>query len=752
MSRLYLVLIFFFVSITAIFSQNKVKKYIKFADEQYIKGDYYYALEYYKMALEVDSNNVDFLWKYAETLRAYKDYQEAEKYYLKVYKREKTKKYPSSLLYYGLMQKQNKNYVKALETFRLAKKKYQTDENSYLYIKANREIESCSWAIKNLPDSIQMIVLPLPNTVNSPNAEFPHSVRDGKLIFSSLRADSIASNEEVYSREYKTKLYTSKIIKGNFEQNVILDSLIVENKSRGNGSFSLDGKTFYFSMCEDQSFDYKCQIWFSKYENGKFSTAKSLGSDINLSGYNTTMPAIGLINNKEVLFFSSDRNGETKGMDLFYAFVNPDGVSFSSIYPIETLNSPDSEITPWFDIQTNRLYYSSSWHDGFGGQDIFYSDIKNNNFLLPVNMGWPINSPANDQYFFTNNDTIFLASNRIGSNSLKNPTCCSDVFTSNPSPVIYDSIIDTTILTSIINQLKREPVRLFFHNDRPNAWSLDTVTNLNYLETYLAYKKLIPTYKRIYPKGLKLADAQLAELAIDEFFKSKVDKGVEDLNVFTNLILQELKKGTKLKLSIRGFASPLAPTDYNVSLTKRRISSFVNYLKQYDNGVFLPYLEGKAKNGGELMVEFSPFGEYKADQTTSDNPKDQQNSVFSIAAAIERKIEIESISFLNVEDQFPILAPKTVFNAGQIKRGQIVGSFFTIENISNKNIELANFTKSSENVSFKIDRKEIKPGESAFVKMFVNTKTAHGLTTESLTIFVNGFKETQELTINFETN
>jgi hypothetical protein len=367
-------------------------------------------------------------------------------------------------------------------------------------------------------------------------------------------------------------------------------------------------------------------------------------------------------------------------------------------------------------------------------------------------MGWPINSPANDQYFFTNNDTIFLASNRIGSNSLKNPTCCSDVFTSNPSPVIYDSIIDTTILTSIISQVKREPVRLFFHNDRPNAWSLDTVTNLNYLETYLAYKKLIPTYKRIYSKGLNLADAQLAELAIDEFFKSKVDKGVEDLNIFTNLILEELKKGTKLKLSIRGFASPLAPTDYNVSLTKRRISSFVNYLKQYDNGVFLPYLEGKAKNGGELMVEFSPFGEYKADQTTSDNPKDQQNSVFSIAASIERKIEIESISFLNVEDQFPILAPKTVFNAGRIKRGQIVGSFFTIENISNKNIELANFTKSSENVSFKIDRKEIKPGESAFVKMFVNTKTAQGLTTESLTISVNGFKETQELTINFETN
>jgi tetratricopeptide (TPR) repeat protein len=750
MSRLHLVLIFLFFCTSAIFSQNKVKKYIKFADEQYNKGDYYYALEYYKMALEVDSNNVDFLWKYAETLRAYKDYAEAEKYYLKVYKREKTKKYPASLLYYGLMQKQNKNYVKALETFKLAKKKYQADETGYLYSKSNREIESCSWAIKNLPDSIQLVISPLPNTVNSPNAEFPHSVKEGQLIFSSLRADSISSNEEVYSREYRTKLYTSKIKEGQFEQNIILDSLILENKSRGNGAFSLDGKTFYFSMCEDQAFNYRCQIWFSKYENGKFSIGKPLGIDINLTDYNTTMPAIGMLNNQEVLFFSSDRNGDLKGMDLFYAFVNPDGVSFSSITEITKLNTPDGELTPWFDIHTNRLYYSSSWNNGFGGQDIFYSDLKNSEFSAPVNLGWPINSPANDQYYFINKDTVFLASNRIGSNSLKNPTCCSDIFSVNPTPLFYDSIIDTSILTSLISKIKRDPVRLFFHNDRPNAASLDTVTKLNYLETYSSYKDLLPRYKRIGSKGLNSDDSLVVVKAIDDFFSTKVDKGVEDLIVFTKLIFDELNKGTKLKLSIRGFASPLAPIDYNVSLTKRRISSFVNYLRQYENGIFVPYLDGKAKNGGGISIEFTPFGEYKADQSTSDDPKDEQNSVYSIAAAIERKIEIESISFLSAADQFPIIAPKSVFNAGQIKRGQLVGSFFTIENISDKSVELKNIIKSSENVTFEMDKKELKPGERALVKMFVSTKSTKGLSTESISISVNDFQEIQELTINFD--
>jgi hypothetical protein len=228
------------------------------------------------------------------------------------------------------------------------------------------------------------------------------------------------------------------------------------------------------------------------------------------------------------------------------------------------------------------------------------------------------------------------------------------------------------------------------------------------------------------------------------------DKGVEELKIFTTMLKDELGKGSKLKLTLRGFASPLAPTEYNVNLTKRRISSFVNYLKKYNNGEFIPYLENKAENGGQIFVEFAPFGEYKADQTTSDNPKDLQKSVYSKAAAIERRIEIESVSLLNFEDQFPIQAPKSVFNAGKIKKGQKVGSFFTLVNTSKKSVTLDDLKSSSNFVSYEIESKEINPGQSILVKMFVKTNNFNGLNSESLEISVNGFSEKQTLTINFE--
>ena len=145
MSRLYLI-IFFLGFFSTGFSQNNLKKYLAFAQEQYEKGDYYYALEYYEKAMVLDSQTVDILWRMAETNRAYKDYRKAEYYYAKVYDREEAGIYPSSLLQLGLMQKQNGKYDQALETFKRAKKKYYKDKRGYLYLKSKQELVSIPYA------------------------------------------------------------------------------------------------------------------------------------------------------------------------------------------------------------------------------------------------------------------------------------------------------------------------------------------------------------------------------------------------------------------------------------------------------------------------------------------------------------------------------------------------------------------------------------------------------------------------------
>ena len=65
-----------------------------------------------------------------------------------------------------------------------------------------------------------------------------------------------------------------------------------------------------------------------------------------------------------------------------------------------------------------------------------------------------------------------------------------------------------------------------------------------------------------------------------------------------------------------------------------------------DIGIFQPYITNTASNGGYVTFVGVPFGEYTANKLTSDNFHDQKNSVYSRAAAIERKIEIQSVDYI----------------------------------------------------------------------------------------------------------
>jgi hypothetical protein len=113
-----------------------------------------------------------------------------------------------------------------------------------------------------------------------------------------------------------------------------------------------------------------------------------------------------------------------------------------------------------------------------------------------------------------------------------------------------------------------------------------------------------------------------------EGFCAKLERAMED--------------SVQLTLEVRGRASPLAKTDYNEILSKRRISSLVNYLVIYRNGSLKPYLDS-----GQLVVKEVPAGESMAGTGISDELKDQRNSVYNPAAAIERRIELINVVIKN---------------------------------------------------------------------------------------------------------
>lgn len=748
MSRLYLVLLCALFTSMFSYSQTELRDYIRFADEQYEKGDYIYALEYYGKAMNYDSASVDIVWKYAQTLRAYKDYAKAEYYYGKVYKKEETLLYPKSLLYYGLMQKQNGKYVEALETFKLAKKKYRKQRKEYNYLKSKYEIQSCLWAKNAIKDTSDLILTQLPATVNTENSEFGHSILNGKLIYSSLRADSISTAEEVYSTEYKTHLFSSDISDSTYADGESIKDLFWKKLSSGNGSLSPDGNRFYFSLCEDNSYNYRCKIMVATYRAGKWSSIDSLGQIINEPGANTTMPHITEVEGQEVLYFSSDREDGKGGMDIWYSYVR-NGNQYKEPKNLRTVNSLDNELSPFYDRINKRLYFSSSWFNGFGGYDVHFSPYTTR-FESPVNAGLPINSPANDVYYFQSStgDSSYVSSNRIGVLYAKNPTCCSDIFRFNPPVIIEEPTIEETLA----DLMKRLPVTLYFHNDIPNPRNWDTTTNVNYIDSYNEYSEMLPKYQREYSKGLDKEKSEEAQEDIESFFIEYVDQGVKDLFQFRDLLFAELEKGRKIQLTVKGFASPLAKTDYNVNLTKRRIMSLKNYLYEYENGVFAPYFDGTAESGGLVTIVQVPFGEYTANQLTSDNPNDTKNSVYSRAAAIERKIEVLSVEMIEDKDSLlvPLTTTKQVQDLGQLKPGEKLEREFTITNESNKVLNIDKVDVPCNCNSAEVINKTLQPGEQTTVKMFFDTEGYNGLVVKSIYIHHDGSKEPLRLIMTGE--
>jgi tetratricopeptide (TPR) repeat protein len=598
--------------------------------------DYYGASLLYKKALEIDSTVIQTVFKYAEALRGYNDYAKAESKYYYIYKKDRGRLYPLAPFWYATMLKYNGKYAEAKKTFKRSKR-YFTNHKSYPYLKVINEIKSCEEAIQLLKEAIPLVIKNMGASINTFSSELGATLlNDSTIIYASLRDDKMKENNLITD----TSNYLIQLFKGSKQGEVWkMDSLLTAkinapNFHIANGSLNPTGTIFYYTKCDKA---YHCEIYAINYENGSWETPYKV-EGVNSKGFTTTQPSIAVINGKEVLFFSSNRPGGEGQMDIWVAIKKENGSFMPPTNAGAIINTIEDEITPFYHTKDTSLYFSSNWHYGLGGFDIFKSKSTSLHFEQPTNMGFPINTSTNDFYYNIRNNTALLTSNRKGSATKKGETCCNDIWIY----TIPDTVQPEPIFTTLEELNKYLPVQLYFHNDSPNPRTKDTNTTLDYMETYKDYTRLYGEYRKKYGEGLKGEDQEDALAAIEDLFSEKIKKGADDLALFTPLLLKELTEGKTVTLTIKGFASPLSKSDYNVNLTLRRVSSLINYLKAYKKGLFLPYINGTAANGAKLDFIKVPFGEYQS-ATISDDLKDKRNSVYSPSAALERKIEIIAI-------------------------------------------------------------------------------------------------------------
>ena len=650
MYRLFI--IFLFINITNVFlAQTSKRELLYLVQLNLEQEDYTEAEILYDSILKKDSLNCKILDDFSLLLISTKKIEKAKFMLEKLQKLDKKNIYePKTSLNLGLISKQMGDYEKAIDYFKnvtIFRKKKQYIQ----YVnKGKREIESCNWAIENKKDTLKYSVNKI-HGLSTNDSEFGHAIDGKMLIISSLKCKNCDETSEISSENYLNKIYT--INKENGNQLNEINSINSKINHTSNGTFSTDRRYFYFSNCDAKSTSKNCKILVSNYEHGIWSNPDTLIGEVNEKKFSFTMPAFGTIKGTDYLFFCSDKKNGKGELDIFYGYIT--GKTIKKVKEISNINSIENEITPFFDNNTSMLYFSSTWLNGFGGYDIHKTLFNPNKDSEILNLGIPFNSTNNDTYIIKDSTNFYVTSNR--NHTSENKICCSDIYILKP---IIKNKCDSTQKQPKIDSLKfmsenlrfieKEkniekleqliPVSLYFHNDIPNPKTKDSISYINYLETYNDYNHMISTYTSNYSKRLLHLKKIEAEKEITNFFQHNLQKGKKDLDEFLQLLEIELKLGTSFELIFRGYASPLAKTDYNKYLSKRRINSVRNYIVFYKNGILLKYLIPQANEKAKLTFREEPLGEYNADMLVSDNPYDLRNSVYSKKAALERKVEI----------------------------------------------------------------------------------------------------------------
>lgn len=661
---------------------QSLRAYERAGDSAFEKKDYGAAVQHYADVLRRREDDLSLWWKYGESARLYNSYPEAERSYKKIAESQK-QRHRHPLVDYRLaeVKKSQGDYETAIAYFEKFLAEKPKTEPVY-FEKAKTEIEVCHQAQTIAATPIQVDIKHLGKEINSPWYDFAPSIKGDTLFYSSYRFDK-KSDKGNNKRKLSKVMIASK---GGHGREPGRGFPTTDTAHIAHTAFSPDGHYVFFTICKDLNVnDKRCELWMTVIDRrNRWLPPVKLPEPVNLPGYTTTQPNIGYDAEAQgpVLWFVSDRPGGKGKLDLWRMPLDTNffcecmlplpGKKTASLPDFEQpvnladLNTPENEASPFFYAPEQKLYFSSDGLPGLGGYDIFYTKKDGATFEPAQNAGAGLNTSYNDLYFVLKKDGLsgYFSSNRPGSMYLdeKNKACCNDLYSFSlpkPTPPAPDpappadtiegsgvaqktAILDKPadiqpiVVTPKLEDFKGVP--LYFDNDEPEKRTRKTTTLLTYDETIQAYLERQAEYRDRFAGGLKDQQADAAEQQVDDFFENEVRIGGEKLNQLCEFMLPRLKSGEKLEVVVKGYTSPRAQSDYNLSLAKRRIASVRNAFEQYSNGVFQTFLRS-----GQLKISELSFGETTAHTGVSDKLHDERNSIYHPDAARERRVEIVEV-------------------------------------------------------------------------------------------------------------
>lgn len=619
---------------------------VRKGDQAMLQADYYTALHYFRQAY-AGKAAPDIEYRLADAAFNFQAFELAESHYQSLTRSAAVQQYATAWLGLGKSLQAQGKYQEAVSAYN---EFIATGRASKQQLAAaKRFLLSCDWAISQETDE-EWTLTRLPRRINSPYGEFGALKSGDTLFYTSYRYEKEGDKYDPPRKISKVMISRDerrgRVLGRGFNEDTIHTAHVALNR---------DKSLLFFNRCRfTEGAKINCQMCVRKKDRrGRWERRfTTLPAPVNVPTYTSTQPALmwDSIAQQEYLLFVSDRPGGSGGYDIWQVPIPEKLRGWSAPIPLAGINTAADEISPMFLSTEGSLYFSSNRAPGFGGYDLVYADYQGEMEWGSVyNLGSALNSSYDDTYpFFRTSEQLYFSSNRPGGRYLDpdSKNCCPDIFKAvyvPPPPPL-----DTTAIVSNVptpEPVEVEPPRpvfrtledflpltLFYDNDHPNPRTRRSTTSLSYEETYFAYLTREDEYYEQYAENQEEQD-QLAA-----FFEKEVVEGYERLELFSDILLEQLEAGQTVEIFLKGYTSPRAQGDYNLLLGKRRVSAVRNHFADWKAGVLEGYI-----NSGQLIISEVSFGETKAAASAQDERAGERLSIYSPEAARERRVEIVEI-------------------------------------------------------------------------------------------------------------
>ncbi len=230
---------------------------------------------------------------------------------------------------------------------------------------------------------------------------------------------SADGHEFIFTRllEFEEGMFQEDFYKSENINGVWIESLPMEiNTLQNEGSItvSANGSFLIYTACNREDGKGRCDLYLCvKKENGKWSKSENI-NNINSRDWESQAcfsPDL------RYLYFVSDRRGGYGGDDIWrseitrFGFLSPENLG-------STINTKEDEMSPFFHPDNLTFYFASKGHTGMGDFDLFVSRRLNSDTLwgTPENLGYPINSHNTENSLVVSNDgkTAYFVSDQSG--------------------------------------------------------------------------------------------------------------------------------------------------------------------------------------------------------------------------------------------------------------------------------------------------------------------------------------------------